>query len=412
MSRAQDKNLPVYPEKQDENKSFDLIYQQHHVKIRNYFSLKVSPEIAEDLTQQVFIKVLNHLHLFKGESSLFTWIFKIAQNTLKNEYRRKSRSNESYSDLTYLDTHSVPIDFTKHVEIRIDISSALQKIKKLDQHIVLLRFFVDCTLLEVAEIVGMRESAVKNRLYRALAQLRSELKEWGDITMMSIEKMISIINKDGSSVNKDQHHNKVHKDLFNELNSSVDHLKKKYSHIPTKKVIIEIYPDLPSFHQAAGEQDAPNWFMGTYDHNVLKIVSPLNPGPEHTYKSILKSTVHLFTMWLIKEINPNVPKWIRQGIGGYEAKQMSTSFIKDSIFSLVQSQKVPSFQELNNDTWDFETMKGFQFSYTAIEFILTVYGITHLNKFIRNPDGYEEVFNCEESDFHKQWVQYLESQLS
>ncbi|MEK4187112.1 MULTISPECIES: RNA polymerase sigma factor [Paenibacillus] len=40
-----------------------------------------------------------------------------------------------------------------------------------------LRFFIDCTLLEISEIVGMRESAVKNRLYRALEKLRSELKE-------------------------------------------------------------------------------------------------------------------------------------------------------------------------------------------------------------------------------------------
>ncbi|WP_340395330.1 sigma factor-like helix-turn-helix DNA-binding protein [Paenibacillus sp. FSL E2-0177] len=40
-----------------------------------------------------------------------------------------------------------------------------------------LRFFVDCTLLEISKIVGMRESAVKKRLYRALEKLRSELKE-------------------------------------------------------------------------------------------------------------------------------------------------------------------------------------------------------------------------------------------
>ncbi|WP_076124823.1 RNA polymerase sigma factor [Paenibacillus odorifer] len=40
-----------------------------------------------------------------------------------------------------------------------------------------LRFFVDCTLSEISKIVGMRESAVKKRLYRALEKLRSELKE-------------------------------------------------------------------------------------------------------------------------------------------------------------------------------------------------------------------------------------------
>ncbi|MFZ4192738.1 hypothetical protein ACOZB4_01805 [Paenibacillus sp. NPDC058898] len=144
---------------------------------------------------------------------------------------------------------------------------------------------------------------------------------------------------------------------------------------PSQKVVIEIYPDLPTFHQAVGEADAPNWFMGTYEGHILNIVSPLNPGPEHTYQSILKSTVHLFTMWLINEINPTAPKWIRQGIGGYEAKQMSQDFINDSTEETIRNLAIPSFDELNNDTWDFETMKGFQFSYMFVEFVFEQYGI-------------------------------------
>ncbi|OMD53194.1 MULTISPECIES: RNA polymerase sigma factor [Paenibacillus] len=202
-----------------------------------------------------------------------------------------------------------------------------------------LRFFVDCTLLEISKIVGMRESAVKKRLYRALEKLRSELKEWGDITIMSIQDRISIVSKSDTIVTNDSME-KVHRDLFN---------------------------DLPTFHQAVGEVDAPNWFIGTFEGNKLKIVSPLDPGPKHTYETILKSTLHLFTMWLIGDINPLAPKWLCQGIAGYEVKQMPDEFIKNSTSEQIHNLVIPTFQELNSEGWDFETMNGFQFSYLIVE---------------------------------------------
>lgn len=151
--------------------------------------------VAEELTQQVFLKAMEDLHTFKENSSLFTWIFKIAQNTVKNEFRSLARKKEIPYDFTDYKSQSVSLDFAKYVEIRIDISSALKQLNELDQQIISLRFFVDCTLLEISKIIGMRESAVKNRLHRSLEKLRRELKEWGDITIMSIQDMISIVSK-------------------------------------------------------------------------------------------------------------------------------------------------------------------------------------------------------------------------
>ncbi|WP_054954735.1 RNA polymerase sigma factor [Paenibacillus dakarensis] len=407
MSGAHDKSHPAYPDMQGSKENIEDIFQQYHEKIRKYFSFKLNPEAAEDLTQQVFINVFRNIHSFNQESSLFTWIFKIAQNTLKNEYRRISRILESASDPTAYESRLISLDFTKHVEIQFDISTALKKLSALDNQIIMLRFFVDCTFSEISEITGMRESAVKNRLYRTLEKLKTELKEWGDIAIMSIQNMISIVNKNEAGGQKIEGKNKLHHDLFKELQENVERINTKYEHVPTAKITIEIYSDLKNFHQAVGEHDAPNWFMGTMENNTLKIVSPLNPGPEHTYESILKSTVHLYAMWLISDINPAAPKWIRQGVGSYESKQMAADFIKSSIAEVIEQGRVPFFHELNNDTWDFGTMKGFQLSYTIIEFIILEYGIEGLNKLIRNLDGFQEIFHCTEAELYEQWVQYL-----
>ncbi|MDR9855547.1 RNA polymerase sigma factor [Paenibacillus sp. VCA1] len=407
MSRAQD-TKPVYPDKQESNTSFESTYELYRPRIRKYFSLKLNPMVADDLTQQVFLKAVENIHNFKGRSNVFTWIFNIAQNTVKNEYRRISRKKESPFDFTAYESQSISLEFTNYVDFRIDIGAALNQLDEVDQEIIALRFFVDCTLTEIAKIIEMRESAVKNRLYRSLEKLRKELKEWGDITIMSIQDLISIVNK-GNNEGTNHRLKKVHHDLFVELSKHVERVSSKYNHDPSQKVVIEIYPDLPTFHQAVGEADAPNWFMGTYDGHILKIVSPLNPGPEHTYQSILKSTVHLFTMWLISDMNPNVPKWIRQGIGGYEAKQMTEDFIKGSTEEAIRNLEIPSFEELNNDTWDFETMKGFQFSYMFVEFVVEKYGINALNKLIRAPHAFNEIFQCSESELHMKMVEYIRS---
>ncbi|WP_139996530.1 RNA polymerase sigma factor [Paenibacillus paridis] len=407
MSGAHDK-LPVYPDKQGQIKNFEITYNQYRHRICKYLSLKVNPLAAEDLTQQVFLKAIENIHSFKENASVFTWIFKIAQNIAKNEYRSASRKKELAYDYTSYESQSVSLDFAKYVEIRIDISAALKKLNELDQQIIALRFFVDCTLSDISKIVGMRESAVKNRLYRALEKLRSELKEWGDIAIMSILDRISIVNKSDAN-DTNERLQKVQQDLFNELKQHVEKISLKYNHQPSKKIIIEIYRDLPTFHQAVGEQNAPNWFMGTFEDNILKIVSPLNPGPEHTYQSILTSTIHLFTMWLITDINPLAPKWIRQGIGGYESRGMSEEFIKHSTLDIIDQLVIPSFHELNNDTWDFETMKGFQFSYLIVEFVIEKFGLGALNQVIRNPTSFKGIFQCSEQELHAQWVDYIKN---
>ncbi|OBZ17617.1 RNA polymerase sigma factor [Bacillus sp. FJAT-26390] len=407
MSGAQD-NYSVYPDEQGNIKNFQIAYEQYRHRICKYFALKINPIVADDLTQQVFLKAIENIHTFKENASLFTWIFKIAQNTVKNEFRSLSRKKEIPYDFVEYESQSISLDFAKNVEIRIDIGAALKKLTELDQQIITLRFFVDCTLLEISKIVGMRESAVKNRLYRSLEKLRRELKEWGDITIMSIQDMISIVNKSETN-DMAARLKKVHQDLFHELKDKVETISLKYKHQPSRKIIIEIYPDLPTFHQAVGEENAPNWFMGTFEENDLKIVSPLNPGPEHTYQSILKSTVHLFTMWLITDINPLAPKWIRQGIGGYESKGMSEEFIRSSTLDIIDTLVIPSFQELNNDTWDFETMKGFQFSYLIVEFVIDKYGLDALNKVIRNPNDFNGIFQRSEPELYDQWVEYVKN---
>lgn len=86
MSGAHDTN-PVYPDKQESITNFESTYELYRQRICKYFSLKLNPMVADDLTQQFFLKAAENLHRFQGKLNLFTWIFKIAQNTVKGSGR-------------------------------------------------------------------------------------------------------------------------------------------------------------------------------------------------------------------------------------------------------------------------------------------------------------------------------------
>ncbi len=94
MSGAYD-NRPVYPDEQSSIQRFENNCEQYRSRIRSYIALKLNAAAAEDLTQQVFLKAFENLHTFKENSSFFTWIFKIAENTVKNEYRSLARKKRN-----------------------------------------------------------------------------------------------------------------------------------------------------------------------------------------------------------------------------------------------------------------------------------------------------------------------------
>lgn len=94
----------------------------------------------------------------------------------------------------------------------------------------------------------------------------------------------------------------------------------------------------------------------------------------------------------------------KAGIGGYEAKQMTPNFIEVTTKEAINNLSIPTFDELDNDTWDFDTMKGFQFSYLFVKFVDQQYGIDHLNQLIRNLRILTVSFNVPRRNRIRRWL--------
>jgi len=382
------------------NDDVGKLYAQYFERIRRIISLKKGPEDAEDLAQKVFIKVLEHKNTFRNQSSVFTWLYRITMNTIIDELRRGE--NRKLNEIKVQEALLVSRDFTSNVEMRIDLSRALNRFNELDREIITLRFFIDCTLEEIASIVGMRKSAVKNRLYRALGKLRTEILDWGGSVPMSVSEWISLVNiledKDSALSNK-----AASEELLNELINNLDKITEHFGPLK-KKIVIEIYPDLSTFHEHTGKPDGPDWYVAmlSNDGSTIKIVSPLNPGPHHSFQSVTKAMLSLFASAIALEINREVPLWLKAGIGHYESNHCWGNIEED-----LNVGSIPKLSELNEDWGSFSERKGHFYSFHIVEYIVLTHGYEKLKAFIREPYAYTDIFGYSELEFEKRWSNYI-----
>lgn len=156
--------------------SFISYYEQYKNKIFNYFLYRVNfnRTVAEDLTSEVFLKALDHFASFDQSKSFQAWIFTIAHNHLVNHYRVANRETElfDYQHFTQADT--------KRVEEQQELERVLQAIHTLDpsdRDILLLRFVDELSNAEIAELLAKDEGAVRTKMSRSLAKLRSIIEQ-------------------------------------------------------------------------------------------------------------------------------------------------------------------------------------------------------------------------------------------
>ena len=129
-------------------------------------------ELAEDLTQEVFIRAWRYRDSFDvKKSSLKNWLFVIAVNLLRDYYRKnKLQIEELNEDISH------EINIEKDAEQNNLIRYVFRKMTELserDQELLLLRYKLDLKMEDIAEIMKMELSAVKVAIHRAIKKLKS-----------------------------------------------------------------------------------------------------------------------------------------------------------------------------------------------------------------------------------------------
>jgi len=154
--------------------NFEKVYRKYRDAVYNYVFWRVyNEDDALDITQEVFIKVFKGLLDFKGKSSLKTWIFSIAHNTVTNYLVRK-KIKEDDIESYFLTDRSY-----EKMQVKIKVLRAMEKLTFEHREILKLRYFDGFTYKEIADLLGISEGTVKSRINRAKSNLREILGGMG-----------------------------------------------------------------------------------------------------------------------------------------------------------------------------------------------------------------------------------------
>ncbi|MEG1710269.1 MAG: sigma-70 family RNA polymerase sigma factor [Clostridia bacterium] len=156
---------------------FESLYEEYMKSVYSYFCVCFNRDIAEDLTQQVFIKLYRHLsnnHYFVP-SSWRAWIFKITVN-IKNDYLRSTMTAPVTEEL--FETTAVTTQNDEKSLQTITINNALNSLSKADKEILILKN-AGFTSDEIGKIIGVGDSTARTRLSSARSRFAQALQSEG-----------------------------------------------------------------------------------------------------------------------------------------------------------------------------------------------------------------------------------------
>ena len=156
----------------------EKIYLEYREKVFRYVRGKVaSTADAEDVTSEIFLKVLSSLDSYDEEkASLSTWIYTITHNTVCNYYREKSRCALSLDENALCsDTDGVVAEIENEI-LKENLAIALETLTEREQDIIVLYYYHEIPLRDIAIKMGITYTNAKFIKHQAIGKLRLAMK--------------------------------------------------------------------------------------------------------------------------------------------------------------------------------------------------------------------------------------------
>jgi RNA polymerase sigma-70 factor, ECF subfamily len=174
-------NLLVEQAKAGNRSAFTQLADRFHEDIFRMVYYRVrSRTDAEDITQDVFLKVFQKISGIKEAAKFRGWLFSITLNRIRDFQRKKRFRSLFKAEDEDIESHAVErtdqdqLDHVLRKDFWRQIGLILDKLSKMEKEVFLLRFFDHLSLNEIAGVLKKNESTVKTHLYRALAKFKNE----------------------------------------------------------------------------------------------------------------------------------------------------------------------------------------------------------------------------------------------
>lgn len=178
MDSGSDKNI-MFQVRDGDIDQMRHLFHRHHVKLYNYFvGLTNNRTASEDLTQEVFLRILRFRRTFKGSGSFMSWMFRIARN-VGMDFFRKQRATDPLDELPreLVSERPDPYDESTAKQEAALLRQALQRVSLHHREVLVMSRFENMKVKEIAGILNCPVNTVKVRIHRAIKELGAIYQE-------------------------------------------------------------------------------------------------------------------------------------------------------------------------------------------------------------------------------------------
>lgn len=165
--------------------AMELLVKRYYKMVHSFISRYVGDfNIAYDLTQEVFIKIIKNLNRYDYQDNGFNkWALKIASNHCKDYFKSKAYKQRQVSeDINNIEISSSEnvIDILEKNEKRSQVIKALNNLPDLQREAIILKYYNDLKIKDISRITGANESTIKSRIFNGIKSLKNIIGGSGD----------------------------------------------------------------------------------------------------------------------------------------------------------------------------------------------------------------------------------------
>ena len=180
IASLSDEDLMARVASKDDDRAFDELYHRHARRVMGFIMRQLSDsDRAADLVQDAFLRLWSSRERYIADKCFSTWLFSIAYNLLKNEYRRSGYSVEYAEHVINNTTEEQDDDLDVKLDDKLFDAALRQELSLLDAESRLLfslRFEEEMTVPQIAEVMKIPEGTVKSRQHTIIRNLKQKLK--------------------------------------------------------------------------------------------------------------------------------------------------------------------------------------------------------------------------------------------
>ena len=160
------------------HEEFNAIYDAHYLEIKKfiYTIARRDTSITDDIFQNTWENAFRYFHTLKDVNSARAWLYTIARNETKRWFSQKT--NKMFTEIESMDADDAPeiadetIDFPEELANKDMLAKAINKLSEEEQQLILLNYYYDISLKEIASMYDMNYNSLKSITRRALKKLQ------------------------------------------------------------------------------------------------------------------------------------------------------------------------------------------------------------------------------------------------